>query len=63
MITFSNTKYERSHFKAPRGRGNWIFETSTGAWYTVHGSLTEAKAQVKELCRRDGYSGTVYVMP
>ena len=58
VVSFSSRDYERSHGRAPRGRGLWVFDVkgcgmhlssqySLGVRMHVSGTLTEAKARVR----------------
>lgn len=66
-IEFSNRKYERSHMRAPKGTGSWIFECE-GYELEAWGTLTEAKKQARERIKAlapQDYKGTVvaYILP
>ena len=68
MYEFSNYHYERSHGKAPRGRGCWAFENRDGSklwWVDGYLTLAEAKKAVTEQLKAEGVSGntTIYVAP
>jgi hypothetical protein len=42
MIKFTTANYERSHGKAPRGRGNWGFQRTNGVFAydrDLHGQI------------------------
>lgn len=45
-IKFDTTVYKRSHGKAPRGRGHWIFKID-GEVSTGEGLYSEVKAAIK----------------
>ena len=58
VVSFSSRDYERSHGRAPRGRGLWVFDvegcglhvsSQNGLGMRMHasGTLTEAKAEVR----------------
>lgn len=64
MITFSNDKYLFSHGKAPRGCGQWAFQLGrNGRMVFWFGTLSDAKKAVKDIAKREGFMGTIYVMP
>lgn len=64
MFIFDNTKYVRSHFKAPKGYGRWAFEVNGKVLFAC-GTLTEAKKQITKSLKANGVpTGTViYVAP
>lgn len=68
--TFDNSRYLRSHGKAPRGTGTWLFERKRGVVFFQHtGTLAAAKAAAKAYAKSQGYGTTatgclaLYVCP
>jgi hypothetical protein len=70
-ISFSDRMYQRSHFTAPKGRGNWMFQFGENEnvkdWFSSYGTLTEAKKDAKEEAyKRFAYatgSLTIHILP
>lgn len=63
-IRFETMKYECSHGKLPRGRGQWVFRIvgQPGLWWS-EGCVTysEAKKQVRKKAQTLGLDGLVFV--
>jgi len=60
-IEFSTRKYQASHGKSPKGRGQWAFENSTGEmFFTTGGAVTytDAKKQAHKFFK----IGLVFVL-
>lgn len=64
MYNFSNSHYQWSHGKNPRGFGNWAFEIGDKIWFAT-GTLAEAKKKVSVVLKAEGIPAgtTVYVAP
>lgn len=65
-VLFENGRYERSHGKAPRGAGLWLFERRTGGpVFQFNGTLSQAKAAARTWAAGACKPGTVvlYVCP
>lgn len=70
-ISFDSCKYERSHFKTPKGKGMWMFQfgenDNMSDWFSAYGTMTDAKNAAKEeACKRFAYATghlTIYVLP
>lgn len=67
---FDDSRYERSHGKAPRGRGLWLFERHKGQPVFEHnGTLSQAKAAAQAWAKAQGFGTTatgcvlLYVCP
>lgn len=66
VTNFDDTRYIRSHGKAPRGRGHWLFELTTGeVVFEFNGTLTEAKAAARSHMRETCQPGNrvLYISP
>jgi hypothetical protein len=70
MITFSDSLYFRSHGRAPKGRGGWLFidadryddrrELDWDHVRNFNGTLTEAKQQARRVYPPNAY---VLILP
>jgi len=66
MYNFSNSHYERSHGKAPRGRGSWAFEKGDRIWWASgFQTLVEAKKEITHILKAEGIPAgtTIFVAP
>ncbi len=66
MYVFSNSHYERSHGKAPKGRGSWGFEVNGEVEFVWGNStLSQAKKQITEILKNRGIpvGTTIFVAP
>lgn len=66
MYKFDNSHYERSHGKAPKGRGAWAFEVNGKVDFIWGGiTLAQAKKNITAILKAQGVpAGTViYVAP
>lgn len=66
MYVFSNSHYERSHGKVPKGRGSWGFEVGgTVRFVWGYNTLSQAKKTISNALKAEGITaGTViYVAP
>ena len=63
----NTTLFERSHNKAPKGRGSWIFSIGNGDTVIVFGTFAAASRQAltlaREASRVDGRAREVFVLP
>lgn len=65
MTTFSTIKYQRAHFKLPRGKGNWAFQIGKSEdddMYFFFGTLTEAKKQASAKAKELEFHGTIHIL-
>lgn len=70
-ISFSYSKYQRSHLTDPKGKGMWMFQFGENddmkEWFSAYGTLTDAKKMAKvEANKRFAYatgSLTIHVLP
>lgn len=55
MPTIETARYFRSHLRAPRGRGSWLFEDQAGnIRFMYNGTYSEAKKAAQQHCRENG---------
>ena len=71
-IQFTDAAFVRSHGKAPRGRGQWLFQmarshTAFGAELTgpvrCFGGINSTLAEAKAAAKAEGLTGLWAVMP
>lgn len=55
VCTFSTARYMRSHGKAPRGRGCWLFAKGSEPVFQFTGTLSQAKVAARAWAKAQGY--------
>lgn len=59
VAMFNTDKYEFSHGRLPKGRGNWAFGMKVCGKYETHfhnGTLAEAKAAIVRMIKSQAYT-------